>query len=658
MRKNLQFLLAILLMFMGFQSYGQGAKKYVLYEHFTNTGCGPCAAQNPIFKQFYDANTDRAHHIAFHPWWPSSADPMYQFNVDDNTKITQYYGVSGVPDMYANGARIGSPVNASASQLDAAGASPIKIIVQQSMANDSIDITVTVLESDAVGTGNYVLRVAVVEELIQFSGAPNGETEFPNVFRTFLDYNLPIIFDGNNQTFNYKIAVDPAWKADQIYTLAYVVNSTNKKVLNSGSSLDGAIDLFTASNLNGNGEDLTYNLFLDNYSQSTVEYNISVEGEWPSEWTYDVVNNGTTYDIGRSPINVVVHTNGTGGIGRFQFTMTPMDGSDALKTSFIAVNDAKNLILTKSTPSPSTVDIVSPYVNGLEYANAEGIGYLGYDDFNKAFDAGYLANSKNIYLSIGWFFPAMDDEMVLNLQELMDNGANLMITGQDIGWDVLSNASGANGTPLQQNFMKTYLNAKYIDDGSGASTSFKIEANDPLYGGISGSNINKIYGNSYLYPDQIEPLNSNGTTFLRYSNNNVSGGYWYKGSNYKVVYLGIGPEQIVDTNVASAIIKTTKDWFDGLISSTNFESAIEANLLGNAIPNPANDFTTIKISEEYANGLQFNLYDIKGSVIMSQSITQGQNKININTSNLKDGQYFYSLTDGDRVTTKKLVIIH
>ena len=37
--------------------FGQSAKRYTLFEHFTQASCGPCAAQNPAFAAFFAINT-------------------------------------------------------------------------------------------------------------------------------------------------------------------------------------------------------------------------------------------------------------------------------------------------------------------------------------------------------------------------------------------------------------------------------------------------------------------------------------------------------------------------------------------------------------------------------------------------------------------------
>lgn len=671
MKKNFSyFILFILfgLMFVSNKTSAQEAKKYVLFEHFTNTGCGPCASQNPAFRAFYEKNTDRAHHIAFHPWWPSSSDPMYLYNVDENKEITQYYGVSGVPDMYANGRRIGSPVNANEGILSSAGNSPLKIIVDQETGEDSISASVSIKSFGELAAGNYIFRVAIVERLIHFNGAPNGEKEFPNVFRRFLTKKdkftaAPV---GEEVVYNYKFAIDKAkWDPSQIYVLAYVVNTKDKKVVNSGSSLDWLVDLVSESSIKGNEDVLNFNFSLDNFTSENQDFHLEIEGEYPDGWTYDLVYNNdiiqkldTAFGIGRTPFKISVNTNGIGGVGYFKVSMISEDSTHILKSGFTAINNVESIVLTNNLPSESTVDIVKPYIDGLTAAESENFGYLGYETFSKAFEENLLGNMKNIFLSIGWFFPALNDDVTIKLEKFLDHGGNLMLTGQDAGWDILSGNSSANGTIIQKIFMGKYIRAKFIDDGSPASTKFKIEKDDPLYGEINGSAINKIYGSQYLYPDQIEPKDTLGHIFLRYTNNNKPGGYWMQKDNYKVVYMGIGPEQIAVKSVSDAIIKTTKDWFDGLISNVKYDQLMKNIVLRECRPNPVDQFAVISANNKGNDKMILELYDLSGKKVYEKLLEGGEHEIEINTSEMKNGIYFYSVTNGKGRITKKIIIQH
>lgn len=77
--------------------------KYVLLEHFSNTENAQCALKNPDFYNLIDANTNDVHHITFYPGVPEAACTFFNDNVADNSQIRDYYGISTVPTVVAQG---------------------------------------------------------------------------------------------------------------------------------------------------------------------------------------------------------------------------------------------------------------------------------------------------------------------------------------------------------------------------------------------------------------------------------------------------------------------------------------------------------------------------------------------------------------------------
>ena len=95
-------------------------------------------------------------------------------------------------------------------------------------------------------------------------------------------------------------------------------------------------------------------------------------------------------------------------------------------------------------------------------------------------DNSALTGVNNIYYNIGWTFPSLADDDANALMTFMDNGGNLFIAGQDIGWDIESGSG--YGTATTQNFYTNYLNASYIDDGNTANSQYTAVTTDPIYG--------------------------------------------------------------------------------------------------------------------------------------------------------------------------------
>jgi hypothetical protein len=80
--------------------------------------------------------------------------------------------------------------------------------------------------------------------------------------------------------------------------------------------------------------------------------------------------------------------------------------------------------------------------------------------------------------------------------------------------------------------------------------------------------------------------------------------------------------------------------------------------LGQNIPNPANDNTVIHYSVPTDGSVTFNVYSISGQVLYSQTVetTFGAHSIELNTSDLAAGMYFYSMEFKGQRLVKRMVV--
>jgi hypothetical protein len=81
-------------------------------------------------------------------------------------------------------------------------------------------------------------------------------------------------------------------------------------------------------------------------------------------------------------------------------------------------------------------------------------------------------------------------------------------------------------------------------------------------------------------------------------------------------------------------------------------------LLGQNIPNPANDRTEILYGIPSDGSVTFNVYSISGQVLYSQTVetTFGVHSIELNTSDLSAGIYFYSMEFKGQRLVKRMVV--
>jgi hypothetical protein len=109
-------------------------------------------------------------------------------------------------------------------------------VVDTRIPPDSNKTVVTVTNYTNLPSGNYWLRVMVVEHWIIYQSPPgtNGETIFENVFRRALPSSLgtPISTNAGTYTFEFRYKIDPIFNDTSIFTTAFIQNDNNKSILN------------------------------------------------------------------------------------------------------------------------------------------------------------------------------------------------------------------------------------------------------------------------------------------------------------------------------------------------------------------------------------------------------------------------------------------
>ncbi len=190
MKRHLLFL-ASLTMLISLNLSAQN-ERVLMFECFTNTGCGPCASQNPALDALINANGDRVAAIKYHMSWPGANDPMYLHNTTDNDARKGVYGVNAVPHTVVDGIRFGdvpSGLNQNMVNNWLAIESPFEMRLATEVDLAANTITVNVMgKASAAVSGNLRLYVGVIEKEIHFTSAPgsNGERDFYSVMKKLL----------------------------------------------------------------------------------------------------------------------------------------------------------------------------------------------------------------------------------------------------------------------------------------------------------------------------------------------------------------------------------------------------------------------------------------------------------------------------------------
>jgi hypothetical protein len=289
------------------------SQRKVLIEHFTQASCGPCASVNPIITPIIESNLDKLTKITHQVSWPG-VDPMNKDNPGDVQNRVNYYGVTGVPDVFLDAYSSGNPT-ATITEESIANewliTSPYEIQIINTVLQDynSIQIDVTVKRTGNV-TGNPMLRVAALEKVINWTSPPgnNGEKVFHHVMKKYLPNTngtpvAEINQIGQSKTYTFIYKFDKLYDFKNLETAAFIQNDATKEVYQS----ENAPVIYTASP----SEDIAIKtanatgVFTDsiicgtrtapivkvvntgNKSITTMEFNYSVNGGATSTYTWN-----------------------------------------------------------------------------------------------------------------------------------------------------------------------------------------------------------------------------------------------------------------------------------------------------------------------------------------------------------------------------------
>jgi Secretion system C-terminal sorting domain len=227
------------------QTFAQSVPKYVMLEHFTNSRCGICASRNPAFFTLIEQYPGDVHHIAYHPSFPYSTCVFYLANTTENSARAEFYDIDGTPRVVLNGLLV--PLATSllpTATLNTALLQTSPIYLQVTETADLV--TIRVYTAGIISAGDtYRIYAALAEKTINQT-TPNGESVHHNVFRDMVaDAEIILAPQGEFVEVSYPKTILSSWNANEIYTLAWVQNTTTDEVLNSGTRFDPVITSVT-----------------------------------------------------------------------------------------------------------------------------------------------------------------------------------------------------------------------------------------------------------------------------------------------------------------------------------------------------------------------------------------------------------------------------
>ncbi len=283
-----------------------------------------------------------------------------------------------------------------------------------------------------------------------------------------------------------------------------------------------------------------------------------------------------------------------------------------------------------------------------------------------------------------------DGKLPITLRTVIRGGASGLCQGpafpvNHIGWKLI-------GTRLDEGLFSTYITSGKIVDTGNKFNGFHVEAlNSDVTGKTISFYVDKMVTSALTVPSgfldfgAVWDSTGNQVKVLWGVNSEISVNRYTversaDGTNFSEIGF-VSAKGNTDTtarysffdnlgNMTSAIYRIRQITNDGgqtvtplinfkLTGTGNAEFSPTAFQLNQNFPNPFNPVTTIQFEIPKTARTTLTVYDILGrniSTVINQNIEAGKHSITWDSSNIASGIYFYRLTSGEFVETKKMVV--
>ncbi|MFA8299921.1 MAG: Omp28-related outer membrane protein [Hyphomicrobiales bacterium] len=321
------------------------------------------------------------------------------------------------------------------------------------------------------------------------------------------------------------------------------------------------------------------------------------------------------------------------GVARFKLNIEGIDGAKLLdepQEVVIYAGYESVMMYATSTDIPATVNDI--YKASLDKKCKDDYAVITPRDLESSSDKETYKNINNIFFNVSTASRFMTPSQIEILMDCVDNGANLFISGQDIGWDI-NDSKGHSGGSEFKTFYKDYLKAKFISDGD-ESTKVTAKAIN-AYRSMGESPLENCFEGSKYNLDQIEALEDAVTTFYYDDDTAKVAGVAHKKDNSYISYIAFNLEYLSNSTHRDNMISLTKDFFDGKLGVEEY-SGMMKNLLA-IYPNPASNYTTLKGLTEDVSWIK--IFDVQGKLVQTIDVNSLNNELRIDVSNLTSGLY-------------------
>jgi len=351
--------------------------------------------------------------------------------------------------------------------------------------------------------------------------------------------------------------------------------------------------------------------------------------------------------------------------GEMDTIITSIDNNwnvDDLQFQFTALPDS-SMLEDDEYPVDNTIERAISIGNTLSFNEGSYTSNSKVDNFYYSLDSSFLANTI-----VATRFTLFDSLQVDSISIAIDSA----IIGTALEWAIIE---------VPNNISEDSLYNRFLDSSLARSANYQLVNNELVNKGVDEQMLgykahlpfyDTIYNGSVelIKKSVILPGDENGknylvgifmpsTSYTAFKQEGLHSVFFTRHLTYQIYQLGETYRRNYSIRRLIMELNTTPNDATNTIQTSNNAPLF---YLGQSRPNPSNNVATISYQlNNNSNKVALSLVDIAGKEILHKPIgnqAAGNYDIQITTTDIPNGIYFYTLSVGNQKLTRKLVINH
>ena len=356
-------------------------QRYPMIEHFSSASCGPCVNVNTIMNQLTNNNKGKYTYVKYPAKYPTDI-----YNTEECVARSNYYLVSGVPNVVLDGVNLG-PTSVSQYQFDNSVNTPAFVNIKGAFNINGNNINITTDIMSYVNLNKVKAFITVNEKTTTGNVGDNGETEFHHILMKMVsgvegtDIDLKL---GEHQLleFSYDMSNTFVEEMNDLEVAVWVQNIVTGEVFNSSFLYEYTDHPYPVRNLEVTNENDNLQITWDApEGNNPTGYNIYVNNELVAnntkELSYSNTHNSDYYIV---EVIALYGDKKSVGVIRSSFPENEEDENDSDTTNLVSnyenrfeiyPNPANDILFINAEDEINEVSILDIYGRQLPIANCQ-----------------------------------------------------------------------------------------------------------------------------------------------------------------------------------------------------------------------------------------------------------------------------------------------